>query len=112
MIWRVQYKDRSFSVFGMHPLNLQKDRGATIVCFNTSENFKFLVDNWQEFVEEKIIMIFINPKSKIDDKWTVSCHTHNLVCDKSNLKQGLKSMSEAVDLLTEPQITSIIAEEI
>jgi len=47
---------------------------------------------------------FINPFSKLDEKWIIFPHTHHRICDPDSLQTGLRTMSEMVDEITEDQL--------
>ena len=82
---------------------------ASIVTFNTAENFQLLLKEWKKFVGKKLTVIFINPESNLDRKWMVATHVHDAICDRASLRQGMKSMFETVEPLDEEKIRKLVS---
>ena len=81
----------------------------SIVTLNSKENFDIVIKNWNRLIGFKFLnIIFVNPFSGMDKKWIVFPHTHHKVCDESSLKNGLKSMFEAVEPIEEQQLVAKI----
>ena len=73
-----------------------------IVTLNTPENVRAVVSEWSVLVKnEKLLVVFCNPKARGDQKWIVKPSTHNKIADSSSLRQGLLTMSEQVETLKE-----------
>ena len=69
-----------------------------VVCYNTSENLKLLVQHWKECAAHtRLLFYFVNPKSLTDMKWTINPWLHNRISDHASLENGLKSMASMVD---------------
>ena len=80
-----------------------------IVTLNSFENIEILIKGWKKLIDFKFLsIIFVNPFSQLDKKWTIYPHTHNKICDESSLKTGLKSMFEMVEPIEEPQLVAKI----
>lgn len=80
-----------------------------IVTFNMKENIDVLVKNWNQLVKFKFLSVyFVNPWSNTDKKWIIYPYTHNRISDPASLIQGLDSMSQMVEFLTEEQVKSKI----
>lgn len=76
-----------------------------LVVLNTSSNFDVLVKNWDKFVKIKHLCVyFVNPSSKLDEKWIIYPCTHNNICEKDALEKGLRSMFDMVEPLNESSI--------
>ncbi len=105
----VKYKEKTTSYFPLPALDefAKAENGSIIITLNTSNNFKIITEKWPEFVKRKLTVIFINPMSKLENKWAVATHIHDAICDKSSLKQGLKSMSDTVEPINPEQIKSL-----
>ena len=84
------------------------DEGSIFVTFNTHDNFTMLLQKWASMVQKKLTAIFINPLSKLDDKWIVQTNVHEIICDKSSFKIGLKTMFECVELLDSSKIEQLV----
>lgn len=66
----------------------------TVACLNTKRNLDFLVDNWQEFLQEGLSVLFVNPDTA--QQWKVCPLLHDAVCDKKSLRSGLESLFSQV----------------
>lgn len=76
-----------------------------LVVLNTNNNFLMLVDNWKELIRFSFLTFyFVNPFSRLDEKWVINPHVHSKICDDNSLKTGLKSMFRMVVHLTEAEI--------
>lgn len=81
-----------------------------IVTINSNENLNALIKNWGRLIDIKFLsVIFMNPFSQLDKKWTIVPYTHHRICDESSLKTGLKSMFEMVEPIEESQLAAKIA---
>lgn len=81
----------------------------TILTLNTKENLDFVMNNWKQLVKNpKLNIYFVNPFSKMEKKWVIFPYTHNLVSDKASLRQGILSLFNTVDVLTEEEAKKII----
>lgn len=83
-----------------------------LVCYNTKENFNFLIKNWDALVTFKrnFCVIFINPFSHGEKKWALYPATHDMVSEKESLKPGLQILYSAVDETTPQEIEKVIKE--
>lgn len=64
-----------------------------IVCLNTKQNVKTLINAWKEFAtNEKVTIIFTNPNT--NENWLISPSTHDKISDKESLELGIQSMFE------------------
>jgi len=64
---------------------------SVIVCLNTKQNLKFLIERWKNFTKhEKLKIVFTNPK--LNRQWSIIPYIHQKYNDKKNLKNGLKSL--------------------
>ena len=81
----------------------------SLVTLNSKENFEVVLKNWNKLIYFKFLSImFINPFSETDKKWTVFPHTHHKICDEPSLENGLKTMFEMVEPIEEGQLTAKI----
>jgi len=79
-----------------------------VVTFNTKENLAAFEKDWKKFSEHRnVIVIFLNPKSKLDKKWTIHPYVHNKICDESALHTGLKALFSNVDSLKKADIEGL-----
>lgn len=67
---------------------------TTLACLNTKENVKFLAENWDDFLVEKLSILFVNPKTQ--EQWKIMPVAHNSVVERKKLKQGLESLFSQV----------------
>ena len=103
----VKYDDKELIVFVVPELqdlsfleNLDKSNPLGIVVLNKKKNLKFLIDNWDFFVEFKSLTIyFVNTQSQTETKWIINPKVHDFVCERSSLKAGLESLFSAVEEL-------------
>lgn len=80
------------------PKNPPSGESIYVVTFNTDDNLDTLVKHWKSFSEHKnVLIIFLNPFSKLDKKWTIHPYIHNRICDEKALKSGLKSLFSTVE---------------
>lgn len=117
----IKYKDReqyfiiTAKIADIEPI-LQKIKSTgyfSIVTLNSSENFEALLKNWSRLINFKFLnIIFANPFSATDKKWTIFPHTHHKICDESSLEAGLKAMFDGVEIIDEQQLAEKIASDI
>ncbi|MBI2575033.1 hypothetical protein HYV82_04055 [Candidatus Woesearchaeota archaeon] len=108
----VRYKDRTASY---EPMASMKDfekasNEATIITFNTQDNLQQLLKGWARLVAKKLVVVMINPLSKLDNKWVIAAHIHDRICDKASFKQGMQTMFETVEPLSSEQISELCKE--
>ena|SRR3989344_4020947 len=83
---------------GFKPHKPAAGESIYIVTFNTEDNLDTMVKHWKTFSETKnILVIFLNPFSRLDKKWSIHPYIHNRICDEKALKPGLKSIAANVD---------------
>lgn len=81
----------------------------SIVTLNSKDNFDALLKNWRRLIYSKrLSIIFANPLSETDKKWSISPYTHNKICDDSSLESGLKSIFETVEEIDEQQMIAML----
>ncbi|MFH0977825.1 MAG: hypothetical protein V1837_00850 [Candidatus Woesearchaeota archaeon] len=91
------------------PKRISGDKHILVVCFNTEENFQFLLDNWKQLAAcPNLTMYYVNPLSEPDKKWIISPYVHQAICDNTSLRTGLRSMFETVNPLSNEKIKSLI----
>ena len=79
---------------------LKDDSHASLICFNTKENFNSLLESWNEFVAYRhLSIIFLNPYSAAQKVWVIFPYTHNNIADPDSLKLGLQTMFEQVEVI-------------
>ncbi len=113
----VEYKDKTVKVYASESLSqlfgklTQGDyKTKQFFCvFNTKENLNSLIERWNMAIGyPKLIIYFINPDSVNENKWVICPYVHNKIADTQCLKQGLKSVSQSVDYITNSQIKKVI----
>jgi len=88
---------------------LNNEHYFSIVTLNSKENFDVVLKNWSKLINFKFLnIIFVNPFSELDKKWTIFPHTHHKICDESALEGGLKSMFAMVEPIEEQQLLAKI----
>ena len=70
--------------------DLSKEK-INIICSNLKENVEELVLRWDSLIT-KSNLIFIFVESSINNKWLIRPHSHHLIAEKSNLREGLLSL--------------------
>ena len=89
---------------------LKNDSHFCIVALNSSENLGSLIKNWNRLIEFRFLSVmFVNPFSQLDKKWTIYPYTHHKICDESSLKTGLKSMFGVVEPIEEKELAAKIS---
>jgi hypothetical protein len=84
---------------------INKEDYFGLVVFNTKENFRAMVDNWDILVEFKNLGIyFVNPFSQLDKRWIIYPHIHHKISEASSLETGLKTMFEVVESTTKEEL--------
>lgn len=88
--------------------SIKEDSHASIVCFNTKDNFRILSEKWGDFVNFRHLnLIFLNPFSNEQKVWVIFPHTHNNIADPDSLKLGLQTMFEQVEPIERKRIEEI-----
>lgn len=68
---------------------------SLIVVSATEDNFADLLTHWQELsARPGLKVIFANLRN--NEKWVIIPHNHAQIAEKASLKQGLRTMFEAV----------------
>lgn len=106
----VRYKDKEQrfivapAIRDFDPM-LQKIKEDTLLCIvtlNSVENLEMAIKNWENLARfRNLSVMFVNPTSALDRKWTVVPHTHNKICSKGSLETGLRSMFSTVEPISE-----------
>lgn len=77
-------------------------RNTLIVTLSNNENIQAVYRMWNALAANSgLVVVFANPFSALEDKWVLKPHLHNRVCDRGSLLQGLRAMSELVELIDE-----------
>ncbi|MBI2557867.1 hypothetical protein HYW20_00955 [Candidatus Woesearchaeota archaeon] len=109
----VKYKDREQYFIIIPKLSdidpiiqrINNEHRFSIVALNSKENFDAVLKNWNKLIGFKFLnIIFVNPFSELDKKWSIFPHTHHKICDESSLETGLKSMFSMVEPIEERQL--------
>ena len=92
-----KHKDGSEQVYicvnDLNEIDIKKHKEKRISCLNTKKNFEWLVKNWEDVKEQKIIFLFANPKKA--SHWSINPAIHNNITEKGSVKQGLKTLFES-----------------
>jgi len=101
-ILEIQYKDKLLKIISSNNLSDIDIGNFIIITLNNRRNVDYLASNWKKFADFNLLKIyFINPLSTTEKKWIITPFIHDKVCDSSSLRQGLLSMFETVEPLTE-----------
>ena len=74
------------------------DNHITIVMLNKKENLDKIIEHWKKLVDfPKLALMFTNPNSELDKRWTIYPHTHDRITEKASLKKGLNSLYQTVE---------------
>ena len=74
------------------------DKSILIITLSNEENIQVVFRMWDKLAaNQNLLIIFANPFSALEEKWTLRPYIHNRVCDRSSLLQGLKAMAELVE---------------
>ncbi|PIN80729.1 hypothetical protein COV11_03390 [Candidatus Woesearchaeota archaeon CG10_big_fil_rev_8_21_14_0_10_30_7] len=74
---------------------LKENQNVLIITLNKKSNIDLTIKNWKELSQKKNLdLIFLN--STLENKWILNPYTHNIICDKQTLKQGLLTIAENV----------------
>ncbi len=86
---------------------------AIIVTLNNEDNIRAVYKMWDKLAAKKeLLMLFVNPFSGLEEKWLLKPYIHGLVCDKSSLLQGLRTMAELVEPTNEGAMLLKMKEQI
>lgn len=82
----------------------------TVVVYNTRENFDFVCENWDKLANFKkhFNIIFVNPFSNLDKKWSIYPCTHNMISERASLKKGLETLYNNVEEISKEKLRKII----
>jgi hypothetical protein len=81
----------------------------SIVTLNSKGNFDAMLKSWDRLINFRFLsIIFVNPFSGLDKKWTVFPYTHHKISDDSSLKNGLKAIFGMVEPIEEQQLIAKI----
>jgi hypothetical protein len=113
----VKYKDKD-AMFYIRPFLKdfaefsQKKDNITVVVFNSKANLDALISGWEKIKQNKGLSVyFVNPFSETEIKWFIVPYTHDKICDAQSLKQGLKSMFDTVEPISEEQAERRVKDE-
>lgn len=97
---RIEYKDKTTKVHIMPFLKIPKKKSkgpSQIITLNTKENLDSLIENWKDFSEiDNLKLIFVNPRIKENNFWTINPKLHNIITEKKALKKGLNTLFKSV----------------
>lgn len=71
-----------------------KIKDEKVVCLNTKDNLDWLIKNWDSLKQSRNVFIFVNMATS--ESWSVHPSMHDVVTEKSALKQGLLALFESV----------------
>lgn len=102
----IEFKDKKENILAILDLINLEDSDITentnIITLNNRKNIDTLYDKWNKIVDfSSLKLYFINPLSTTEEKWIINPYVHAKIYDKDSLKQGLISMFETVEPLTE-----------
>lgn len=101
-------KIRGFSNSISDDIKDLKEKKIGLVLYNTNENFNILIKQWEDLTKILGLAIyFINPYSKQEKKWIIHPRTHAMVSDSESFVEGLKSMFESVDIISEEEVKKL-----
>lgn len=66
----------------------------TVVCLQTQENVRFLIDNWNRFQQERLTVLFVNPDENL--YWQINPSMHSKIADPDSLAKGIESMAAEI----------------
>lgn len=90
-----KHKDHDHHVIVLEDLAITKiSQKTTIACLNTKRNVEFLVNHWEDFLQPKLSILFVNPNTQ--EQWKLMPVAHNSVAEPKKLKSGLLSLFSQV----------------
>ena len=101
----VKYDDRS-RTFVLCPDQAQLDsldlsKNVTLILLNNLGSLDFVLHNWSKLKKSITVnILFVNPRSKLEQRWALNPYTHAKIADVTSLKRGIITMSENVDYIT------------
>jgi len=83
---------------------------CSLVMYNTKENVDLIAKNWEKIANFKrhFSIHFINPFSRTEKRWSIYPTTHDLVTDKSNIRNSLFILFGSVESTTKEEIEKIV----
>lgn len=91
------------SLKGFNPKEIAPGQKSTIVfTLSNAQNIHEVHKAWDSLIQNpNLVLIFVNPFSGSEEKWTLKPYLHNQVCDRASLLLGLKAMAELVEPIDE-----------
>ncbi len=91
--------DNLFNLFSAAAKSdIDQNYAVFLVCANTIDNFKVLIQNWVKFAShQRLTIYFVNPVSNTDTKWVIKPWLHNKISDPESLEVGLKAIFDMVE---------------
>jgi hypothetical protein len=97
-----EFKDKKVTYFITSGLNdkcfdqIKNHEHKVLVCSNILDNFTYLIKNWKKFSEHRnLSILFVN--LKLNEKWIINPHTHNMICEPSSIEPGLRAMFDTAN---------------
>ncbi len=104
----VHYKDKTqhcFIVSHLSEIKYNSKDHVGIFTFHTDNNFKTILDRWNEFSSHPQLTIYsVNPFIHVENKWILQPYHHAKIADKESFKTGMKSMFSAVTEVREQDL--------
>ena len=113
----VKFKDKT-QYFMIRPVilnigevtkNIEEKGSVSLVVLNNELNLGIVTEMWNTLASHRHFSIyFVNPFSSLDKQWIIYPYTHNLICDESSLKSGLRPMYEMVEPVSEDKLKEMV----
>jgi len=86
---------------------------CSVTCYNTIQNFEFLIKNWDALVRFKrnFSISFVNPFSRSEKRWAIFPTTHDMVTERPALRRGLKILYDTVEETSEQELLKLLEKE-
>ncbi len=73
-------------------------KNVLVVTTNVRTNVDAVIAAWPELIKHpKLSILFVNPYSGTDKRWTINPHVHEKVTERKALKLGLYSLFSTVE---------------
>jgi hypothetical protein len=67
-----------------------------VVCLNNIKNVNWLGLNWDVLAKTNAVFLFVNPDK--NEHWTIRPRHHNLIAERKDIKRGLLTLMESINL--------------
>jgi len=85
-------------------LSAYKGQKSALFVYNTQQNLEKAIASWKKLAEfdRHFMMVFVNPFSSTEHKWSFFPMTHHTLSDKA--ENALRVLASSVEIITEEKL--------